>query len=533
MKKSFLRILALAMAMLMVMSVMSFASADAEPRTIRILHKGPKPDGWDAVYAKYLELTKDTINVELDIDWVEHADYKQKLNLEITSGGDWDLVFDAAWIHLKTLAAEGYYADLSQYFNNPEEYPGLAAGFTADTMKANTWFGKMCYIPLFETYGNGLPVIWYRQDWANEWGVGKIDSYEKLEQYWQAAIDNGYIGYACTSARGFFQLMTLRGEGYPGSAQAGLQMWSAGGLSVWFYIQDGKIVSYAVEGAGDEAFKDFPEGWNYDFAAKRYDTFGKWQQAGYIDPDSMSVTDAAASFNAGLSASYIGTLDDVEGVKAAAAEYAIGWENIGYFIYVDEVAKMQNNVIPTNRAGNNGWAVPATSKNVEATMDFLDWMFGSQANHDLIQLGLEGVDFEYGENGTYKPLTDYSAKLGGYGFSWNPAYALISQAYEGDLLKYRQWEYSEDAFVSYPVLGFNFNTSDLDLSTAIAQCKAVTDLTAIVKLHGIAMDGNGVAYDSVTEMLKANTEAAMANGGQQIVDAMVEQLTAHLEAQAK
>ena len=84
-----------------------------------------------------------------------------------------------------------------------------------------------------------------------------------------------------------------------------------------------------------------------------------------------------------------------------------------------------------------------------------------------------------------------------------------------------------------PALGFNFNTSDLDLSTAIAQCKAVTDLTAIVKLHGIAMDGNGVAYDSVTEMLKANTEVAMANGGQQIVDAMVEQLTAHLEAQAK
>ena len=142
-------------------------------------------------------------------------------------------------------------------------------------------------------------------------------------------------------------------------------------------------------------------------------------------------------------------------------------------------------------------------------------------------------DFEYGENRTYKPLTSYSADLGGYGFSWNPVYALISQAYTGKTLEYRTWEYTEAPFVSYPVLGFNFNTSDLDLSTAIAQCKAVTDLTAIVKLHGIAMDGNGVAYDSVTEMLKANTEAAMANGGQQIVDAMVEQLTAHLESQAQ
>lgn len=90
----------------------------------------------------------------LDINWVEFSDYREKLNLEITSGGDWDLVFDASWIHLKT----------------------LAAAFTGDTMKANTWFGKMCYIPLFETYGNGLPVIWYRQGWADAWGVGRIDA---------------------------------------------------------------------------------------------------------------------------------------------------------------------------------------------------------------------------------------------------------------------------------------------------------------------------------------------------------------------
>lgn len=528
MKNTVLRILALAMVVVMALSMVTIASAESETRTIKILHKGPKPDGWDAVYQEYLNRTKDTINVELDINWVEHADYKEKLNLEITSGGDWDLVFDAGWIHLKNLAAEGYYADLSQYFNNPEQYPGLAAAFTEDTMKANTWFGKMCYIPLFETYGNGLPVIWYRQDWANEWGVGQIDSYEKLEQYWQAAVDNGLIGYSCTSARGFFQLKTLRGEAYPGSAQAGLQMWSSAGLSVWYYIKDGQIVTYAVEGSGDEAFKDFPEGWNYDFAAKRYDTFQQWQQAGYIDPDSMSVTDASASFNAGLAASYIGTLDDVESVKSSAEQYGIGWENIGYFIYVDEVAQMQNNCIPTNRAGNNGWAVPATSKNIDATMAFLDWMFGSQENHDLIQLGLEGVDFEYGENRTYKPLTSYSADLGGYGFSWNPAYALISQSYEGKLLEYRTWEYSEDAFVSYPVLGFNFNTSDVDLSTAIAQCKAVTDLTAIVKLHGIAIDGNGTVYNTVSEMLKANVETAMVNGGQQVVDAMTAQLTEYL-----
>ena len=528
MKKSLIRILVLAMALVMAMTMVSFANAESETRTIKILHKGPKPAGWDDVYAEYLNRTKDTINVALDITWVEHSDYKDKLNLEITSGSDWDLVFDASWIHLKDLAAEGYYADLSEYFNHPDTYPGLAAAFTEDTMKANTWFGKMCYIPLFETYGNGLPVIWYRQDWANDWGIGEIDSFEKLEQYWQSALDNGYTPYTCTAARGFFQLCTLRGEAYPGSAQAGLQMWSSAGLSVWFYIKDGKIASYAVEGAGDEAFKDIPEGWNYDFGAKRYDTFQKWHDAGFIDPDSMSSSDASTPFYSGLSASFIGTLDDVETVTAQSNKFGIGWENIGFFLYVKEVAEMQDGIIPTNRAGNNGWAVPVTSKNIPATMDFLDWMFGSQENHDLIQMGIEGKDFEYGEGRTYKPLTSYSADLGGYGFSWNPVYALISQAYTGKALEYRTWEYSEAPFYSYPVLGFNFNTSDIDLSTSIAQCKAVTDLVSVVKLHGIATDGNGTSYGSVTEMLQKNLETAMANGGQQVVDAMVAQLTEYL-----
>ena len=56
----------------------------------------------------------------------------------------------------------------------------------------------------------------------------------------------------------------------------------------------------------------------------------------------------------------------------------------------------------------------------------------------------------------------------------------------------------------------------------------MTDMVSTVKLHGIKTDGNGVSYDTITEMLNANTASAMENGGQQVVDALVEQLTAFL-----
>lgn len=53
-------------------------------------------------------------------------------------------------------------------------------------------------------------------------------------------------------------------------------------------------------------------------------------------------------------------------------------------------------------------------------------------------------------------------------------------------------------------------------------------MVVTVKLHGIKTEGNGVTYDTITEMLQANTQQAMENGGQKVVDALIEQLKAFL-----
>jgi len=162
-------------------------------------------------------------------------------------------------------------------------------------------------------------------------------------------------------------------------------------------------------------------------------------------------------------------------------------------------------------------------------MKFLDWMFGSQEAHDLIQYGIEGTDFAYGEEeGTVDVLSDYNSQFGGYGMTWNPTYALLGTYYDDETLAYRRYELEDSTFVTMPVTGFHFDTSDVDLATSVAQCKAVTDMVATVKLHGIRVDGYGNSYDTIKEMLKANVDEAMENGGQEVVDALVEQLTAYL-----
>jgi len=413
---------------------------------------------------------------------------------------------------------------LTQYFNNPAEYPGLAEAFSSETMEANTWFDSMCYIPLYEVYGNGIPVVWYRADWAKEWGVGtdgKISSYDEMEAYWQAALENGKIPYTARQARGFFQQKTIAGVAYEGSCEAGLQQFSSAGLTVWTYIKDNELKAYAVEGQGDEAFADFPEGWQYDFGVERYEKFAEWQEAGYMDPDSLSCNDEKTPFSSGISASFVGTLDDYATVTSYES---VGKDAVGFFVYIDSVRNMEAGAIPVDYSGNNGLAVPANSTKIDATMRFLDWLFGSQKAHDLFQLGIEGKDFEYSEGNTYTTLTNYSADFGGYGWTWNPNYALISTAYDDEALEYRKYEYKDSTFQSLPVLGFHFDTTDIDLSTAVAQCTVVTDLVKIVKLHGIKTDGNGKTFDTMKEMLQANTEQALENGGQIVVDALIAQL---------
>lgn len=503
-----------------------------DPVTLKILFNGPKTDGWDEIYSKFLEETKDTLNTELDITFVEHADYKDKLNLEMTSGANYDLVFDAAWVHLRELAADGYYADLSGYFNN-DAYPGLKKAFSENVMESNKWFGTMCYIPMFHSYGNGIPCIYYREDLAEAWGVGKIDSMDKLEQYWAKAKENGMIPLSARDTRGFFQLYTIAGSysstaTRKNSAEAGVQFFNVGGNGFWAYIKDNQVAAIAMEGSGDENFKDFPEGYNYDFGVDRFEKFAEWQAAGYLSADSMTCKDSDTPFWAGQAASSIGNLDEYEKNANNIVTYTPD-AKLGIFVYIDSLRNMEDHSYPTAFRSNNGLAVPASSKNIDRTMKFLDWMFSDAAHHDLFELGIEGKDWEAVGDDQYKDLSGYAAAFPGYGFTWNTTYVKFSDVFPDDVLAYRKWETKESSYIKQPVSGFSFDSSSSEMSTYTAQVKAIADMVATTKLHGILSDGTNT-YSSMEEMLKASADACYAAGADKIQEELVKQINEYLAA---
>lgn len=494
--------------------------------TVKMLFKGPKADGYDDVYQEFLSRTKDTLNINLDITFVEHADYKEKLNLELTSGTDYDIVYDAPWLNLRTLAADGYYADLSEYFNN-DAYPGLKAAFSSHVMENNKWYGSMCYIPLYRTFGNGVPAVHYRQDWADEWGIGEIDSYDKLVSYWDKAKEEGILPFSVTNSRGFFQMFTIAGY-FPGAAEDGITMIDIAKVSFMAYVKDGQLVALAPQGAGDEAFAAFPKGWNRDFAMDRFETFAEWNGRGYISPDSLTITDANTPFWSGQSASTIGTLDDIENNARNIPEYSPE-AVIGEFIYDEGIRGMQDAAIPTTFQGNNGLCIPDNSANKESAIRFLDWLFGSQENHDLFELGIEGKDYSLNGDSTYTALTVYPANWPGYGMTWNPNYVTFSDLIQGTNLEYRKYELNESAFVQLPLSGFAFDASDVEVASYVAQVTAVSDKVALTKLHGILSDGTN-NYDSAAAMMNANIAECYGAGLQEIQDELERQINEFLAA---
>jgi putative aldouronate transport system substrate-binding protein len=306
---------------------------------------------------------------------------------------------------------------------------------------------------------------------------------------------------------------------------------SGAGVAFGVYVKDNKVVSVAPRGGGDAAFKDFPAPWNRDTFTDRLEIFAEWNRKGYISPDSLTISDANTPFWAGMAASVIGTLDDVENMARNIPQYSPE-AVIGEFLYVDDVRNLVPGAMSVSLASNNGLAVPDNSKKKDDVMRFLDWLFGSQENHDLFELGITDKDYTLNSDGTYKPLTTYPANWPGYGFTWNPNYVTYSEYFAGDIRKYRDYERAETSITQPLLTGFSFDGTDVNIASYIAQVRAVYGKIERTQLHGILSDGTR-AFSSAKEMLNTIIAECYRAGLQPIQDELARQIQAYLDGRKK
>lgn len=503
MNKNIKRLIALSAASVMAVSCLAGCGGYSAPSrdAIKVMLSGTEPIGWQAVLDKYNEIGP---GVELNVEWVSPGDMKDKLNLRLTAGEDYDLVFDAPFLKLRNFAADGIYEALEPYILESDDYPSLKAAYDEDVWKANYYYGHLYAIPNMRTYGNGIDCVYYRQDLADKYGIGEIDSYEKYQAFLDAILANepSMIPLGVRAARGFYSLFSQDTVEF--AKDHIVRLSAAGYCHILLNDEETEVVDIVYEGSAPEAYANFPEKYRdgQKFGQARINRLVEWHK--YLEMDSLNQKDDGAIFKGGKAASIIDNLDSYEQMQSDLTN-ALPEAKLGTFIISDAVRNMEKEARVTSLQGNNFLAIPATSKKIDKTLTFLNWLFENKDNHDLFELGIEGKDWNAVGDDQYslpeaedKAAASLQYTFPGYVMTWNPHYVRFSDKLPDKILAYKKYDLDPEAYYPSPLAGFMFDTSKIQTE--------MTKVNAIVAENATALE-HGALADPVAVLQKANAEA--------------------------
>ncbi|OCT12172.1 ABC transporter substrate-binding protein [Paenibacillus pectinilyticus] len=445
-------------------AVSSTAPAKLAPVTLKGMLFGDPPKDMQLVMDEFEKRTKDTLNTKLNIQWNPAADHKQKVKLMMTAGEDIDFVFDADFMNLKELVPQGAYAQLDKYFNN-DAYPGLKKAFTPEFVAANKRFDNHLYTIPFTQYFYDLPVVYIRKDLREKYGFGKINSYEDLENYYKKVQENDKtVTPLAVSGNGGFQ------EIWTGEPSINVPNMGTVGISgIPFLVQlsdDGKKVQN-MAALGDEAsaFAKLPAPFNTAKTAfPQYDKWAEWSK--YLEKDVISQKDSKAYFMSGKAASYYGTISSFAADRKKLKD-AISTADLEFFVLRKDIRDMKPHAISTSYRSNNSIAIPATSKNIDRTMKYFDWLFSSQENHDLFEYGIPGKHWEAVGSNQIKLLDESKNYIfNGFEMTWNPNMIRLSQDLDDTSRKYFEYSAKTDTYYSAPLAMFTFDNTNVKAEVA-------------------------------------------------------------------
>ncbi|MBR1686323.1 MAG: extracellular solute-binding protein, partial [Clostridia bacterium] len=289
--------------------------------------------------------------------------------------------------------------------------------------------------------------------------------------------------------------------------------------------EDGKtILGAGTIGAPDDYYAAFPAPYNTNTRSERaVNKLTKWAQ--YTQPNSVSEDDVANNlFYTGLVAAQEGNISGYENNKREIEK--IEGAKLGMFIYDDNLRNMVPGFYHTS--GQTAWnflCVPYYSKNVDAAMKFIDWIFQSEENHDLFELGLVGEDFTLNENGEYAKLNpDNLYSFPGYEMTWNPNFIRTNAELDEDVKVLVSYMNDPASYTSSVLDGFVFDTQATPaLVNAYAAVSAIQSEYIRPLMHG--------AYGADTAAkLQEYWDKASASGIEVIRQAVIDQVQAYLDA---
>ena len=452
------------------------------PVPMRYVAPGSEFAMQDEVLAKVNEkLQADGVNIEVEIQRIPWDAWDQKTQLMISSGEEFELLHvmqDKKQVGI--MYSQGALMPLNEYFDSGK-YDDLKNCFSENVWKEVTAQGNVLAVPAMSTANQAKSYgdITYRKDIADKLGLEEPTNVDELIEFAKAIKaeleqETGKPIYA------------WGGTGRPAE-------WYLRSLDEDYFYVDTALSLVKVE--QDGTVSSYIESEEFKEACQIYERF---YNEGLINPDILSLGHEygsneiqygrwAVGFDTGTPLENLQTLQtNVPGADIGVFQFA---PDKGDFIYFYTY---------------NCNAVPVTSKNPEAALGFLQWLYTDKENHDLFMYGIEGETYKaVGDDKKEKILGEDGQPLWQYD-EWQIAYQPLRRwesAIPDELvaLDARRRDLDEEAVVSVAT-GFAFD------STPVAD--AAANLSAEAESVLAPLKCGLVPYDEGFESALATLKAA-------------------------
>jgi putative aldouronate transport system substrate-binding protein len=475
------------------------------------------------VIAEFEKRTGDTLNTRLNIVWTPSGEYTQKLPLWIASGEDMDLVFDAPWRYLGKFASDGVYRDLEKYFGN-DDYPGLKTAFPAEYLNDNRFYGKICAIPVTNTFMD-MEGVYYRKDLLDQYGMKPIATYDDLYAFLAKAAErenpNTIMPFATYGKWGFWVMFQEPGRR---AKEAGIYSFNPGTSASYIDVQlspDRKSVSgIAAYGDTEESYRNFDKWYGKEYVLNYFNNCKKFSS--FIDKNIFVNSAATGVHYAAVYGTIRGYVD-----RQAQEEKDIPGAKFEFWPIHEEERNMLPGARVTDYKAWNYLCIPVTSAKADRTMKFIDWVYGSQENNDLFNYGIEGVNWVAAGEGQWalKEGVDQTTNYlwPGYQLGWSPVYHRTPENLPERAKRYYQYQFNKDTYYKSDLAGFTFNTDSV--KGEVAKCSSIAE--SYLQLLGCGI------YDDTEAKLKEMHEKMAASGIDRIKAELKRQLEEFLASKKK
>jgi len=364
------------------------------------------PNNWKAVLEKANAALQAEHGFTFDAQFINWTNYGQQALLKFTAGAKFDSALEALWLNMAQLQQDNSLADLTGQI---DKWPNLKKQLSPKLIESNTWNGKLWGIPQVNSAGR-IQHFSIRQDLAEKYGFGEIQDFDTLERYFYTIKqkERGVTPFGVAANQTWVLAVPTP------TGMFNQHSWENPYTMEYLFAGSGLRFLFAKDAASTGSSKPIPF-WDDEGVVAAFKKIRKYYQDGIINADGLNADVATinSQFQAGRFAGIWAITDGTASNQLVGLKKAVPNANLAEVL---PFGKPLNVVKPVQTfQADNVVVVNANGGDIDRALALQDWL-SVQANHDLVEYGLEGTDWEAIGSDGIKQLSQYT--FPGYALLW-------------------------------------------------------------------------------------------------------------------